>query len=1777
MRNSSPPTAGEVPANNLRPPFSSSYDDHHRYRQNHHRSQNLPHRQYPNPSFPPNYRRDQPPRPGKTPPGRNLRSNFVVELLHPTAYCYKERPVPARRQEIGSLLFRCGISAETVLVPQSGSIAGSFTFRQWVDARAAVLSLWDSRLQEKHDFVPRLIRNIVVPSDMDEVNDKLRGLFSAHVVSLLENCEGVKKWNAELDEKSRRIETVSASMKKKGGLGLKDFSDLNDKKKVLKAEEELIAKRLGEFKSAMECILRFLEGKNAIFEGSEEEIGVEVFNLDGGYEWPRIHQLIRRECRRLEDGLPIYAYRRNILRRIHGEQIMVLIGETGSGKSTQLVQFLLDSGVAARESIICTQPRRIAAISLAERVREECGGCYQGNSVCSHPTFSSAQGFNSKVIYMTDHCLLQHCTKDRNLTGVSCIIIDEAHERSLNTDLLLALLKDLLCRRVDLRVVIMSATADACQLSNYFFGCGIYHITGRSFPVEIVYIPSDAEVAPVFGGIPSYVHDVVKMALELHKTEKEGTILAFLTSQAEVEWACQRFEVPSAVALPLHGKLSFEEQLRVFQNHVGKRKVIFSTNIAETSLTIPGVKYVIDSGMVKEGKYEPSTGMSILKVCWVSQSSAKQRAGRAGRTGPGRCYRLYSQYDFELLSPNQVPEIQRVHLGVAVLRIAALGVKSIDNFDFVDAPSPKAIAMAVQNLVQLGAVVEKNGTLELTHEGYCLVNLGLEPRLGKLILGCFKHRMGKEGLVLAAVMANASSIFCRVGNIDDKMKADSLKVQFCNRNGDLFTLLSVYKEWASLPRDGRNRWCWENSINAKSMRRCEDTVRELEMCIEKELTLVCPSFWVWNPNKATEHDKNLKKVILSSLAQNVAMYTGNDQLGYEVALTGQHVQLHPSCSLLAFAQKPSWVVFGELLSVVNQYLVCVTAFDFEALCMLDPPPPFDASELDNRRLRVKKILGCGSILLKRFCGKSNHNLLSLVSRARSLCMDERVCVQVDNDRNEILVYATSSDMEKMSALVNDALEFEKRWLRDECMEKYLYKGRGSVPFALFGSGAQIKHLEVDQRFLTVEVYYFGDKVVDDRGLLMFLEEKLGGSICCVHKLLNRQECDEKEKWGRITFLTPDSAMKATELQNFNFNGSIIKLFPSFASGGGNYKMPSFPSVTVKLRWPRRRSLGKGCLRCESGDIHSIFAGISNLMIGGNFVRVRRDTKSEDSIMISGLDKDLSEAEILDVLECLTMRNDLNFFLFRGDVIENRSPAACEDALYQRIFGCMSAKNPEPNTVRVQVFESKATDYFMKALVTFDWRLHLEAAKALQDLDGKVLPGWLPWQKIKCEQLFQSSLTCSASIYNIIERQLKGLLKRFERQRGAEWRLDPLPSGAYRVKISANATRPVAEMRTSLEELMRGRLVDHPSLSPALLQHLFRREGINLMRTIQEETETYIIFDRYNLAVRICGSGEKIADAEQKLIDSLLTYHEGKQLEIHLRGPDLRPDLMKEVVKRFGPDLQGIKEKVPGVDLGLNIRQHIILVRGSREMKQEVEKIVYELADIENEQSTEPDDLEAACPICLSEIEDGYLLEGCSHLFCKACLLEQFEASMRNSDTFPILCAREGCGAHIVLADLKALLSQEKLDELFRASLSSFVASSSRKFRFCPTPDCPAIYRVAGPCEHGEPFICGACDSETCTKCHQEYHPCLSCERYKQFKEDPDLSLKEWARGKDVKLCPACGHTIEKSEGCNHVECRCGRHICWVCLDIFSSPEPCYDHLRTIHGGIGIAMDVIDLI
>ncbi|KAJ3673417.1 hypothetical protein LUZ60_006791 [Juncus effusus] len=1718
----------------------------------------------------------------REPPYRQFRQPYRNERSYPPRQPYSlllvrtvQNTVTAT--EIETLIQTCPNPPYNTSVHQSGRLAAVLTYITRSDAVAAASFFWKRRLAGSHSLSAKL--NPPAEPDSPEFSREQRQIsmpFLSYISTLIESDPAAKRCKEKIDQIRMEIRKVTQLLSARNKFAV--FAELQEKKQSLQTELDQVESRLIEFKAAMDCIAaRLRDGKG----GEEEEEGnVRIFKLGKELDFDRIQALIVRECRRLNDGLPVYGCRSKILNHIFANQVMVLVGETGSGKSTQLVQYLADSNLTKTGSIVCTQPRKIAAITLAQRVSEESASCHSAscqNPVLSYPSVSSQNNFkSSRVIFTTDHCFLQHCMgfKDNNgLDNASYIIVDEAHERSLNTDLLLALIKKKLLERTDLRLIIMSATCDASKLASYFYGCGTVRVSGRTFPVEINYVKIQREI----NGFGNYVSDVLRTVEKVHKNESDGAILAFLTSQMEVEFACESFTDLTAVVLPMHGKLSAEEQSQVFKNYPGKRKIIFSTNIAETSLTIKGVKYVIDCGLVKESRFEPKNGMNVLKVNWISQSSAEQRTGRAGRTTAGKCFRLYTESEFREMELHQEPEIRKVHLGTAVLRILSLGVRNVRNFEFVDAPSQQAIETAVKNLIQLGAITSQpDYGHALTLTGQLLVKLGVEPRLGKIILDSFACGLKKEGLVLAAVMANASSIFCRVGSAEEKSKADCLKVPFCHSDGDLFTLLTVYKKWEE-ERENKNKWCWQNSINAKSMRRCSETVKELESCLKHETNTIVPSYWTWEPEKRTPHDKALKKIILSCLVENLAFFSGHERLGYQVALTGQNVPLHPSCSLYVSDRNPNWVVFGEILSVPNQYLVCVTAVDFDDLLAIESLP-FDVKTLESRKLQGKRITGVSTSVLKRFCGRLCQNLHRFISQVRNKYGDERINIEADFETGEIQIFALQKDLNEIFSCLKHALNREEKWLKEECWEKALYPVRPGQPgqTALLGSGGLIKHLELEKRYLTIEIFHPNAESLTEKELVSFIDEQVYGGIVNVHKFVGtacQAGGNASDRWGRVTFLTPDKAEEAAEvLTGLTFEGADLIAVPVLVSG--SFRREPFGAVRARLSWPRRPIRGIAILRCLRGEAPLIVQDMFTLSIGDRYVDCQVSTKYEDCIFVTGIPRQIPESQILSAFRNSTSRRILDIKLLRappaGDL---PSESLCKDALVKSVRPFMPDKHFPEKNFRVEVFKPELNDYFMKAVITFDGSLHLEAAKALEDLEGSVLPGCQPWQVIECQHVFQSVLTCPNRVYNVVRDQIEMLLRGFQRQKGVSYNLERNENGLVRIKIIANATKTIADLRKPLEQLTKGKTLTltHLNLPASAFNLILSRDGLFTINTVERETRTYILYDRQCLNIKIFGSAERIEIAERKLQDSLLQLQENKVLEVKLKGKGLPRDLMKEVIRRFGPDLGLLKEKAAGSEFSLNTKRHVLFVRGSKEDKMKVEEAIADVvASIGSDAGlTDPSMSESdSCPICLCELEEPYKLDSCGHKFCRGCLIDQIETSIRSRDNFPLCCLKQNCKTPILLLDLKALLSISRLDELFRASLGYFIATNSLIYRFCPTPDCPSVYKIRGPgSSDEEPFVCGACYTETCTKCSLEYHPFVTCEQYKEYKADPDLSLLEWRKGKkDVRNCPSnCGFIIEKVDGCDHVKCKCEKHVCWGCMKYFETENECYAHIHAGHG------------
>ncbi|KAK1376639.1 RNA helicase [Heracleum sosnowskyi] len=615
-------------------------------------------------------------------------------------------------------------------------------------------------------------------------------------------------------------------------------------------------------------------------------------------------------------SLPIYKLKKELLQAVHDNQVLVVVGETGSGKTTQVTQYLAEAGYTTSGKIGCTQPRRVAATSVAKRVAEEFG-CRVGEEVGYAIRFDDHTCADTVIKYMTDGMLMTEMLIDENLSQYSIIMLDEAHERTLHTDILFGLLKRLVRRRPDLRLIITSATLDAEKFSGYFFSCNIFTIPGRTFPVEILYAIQPKS---------DYLEAAVTTVMEIHLTEPEGDILVFLTGEDEIDHACQCLRekmkglgknVPELITLKAHSALPSEILFRIFDPAPpGKRKVVVATNIAEASLTIDGIYYVIDSGFAKQNVYNPKQGLESLVITPISQASAKQRAGRAGRTGPGKCYRLYTESAFHNeMSPTPIPEIQRINLGLATLNMKAIGINDLLSFDFMDSPSPQALISAMEQLYSLGALDEEG---LLTRLGRKMAEFPMEPPLSKMLLASVDLGCSDEILTIVA-MIQAGHVFHRPG--EKQTQADQKRAKFFQPQGDHLTLLAVYEAWKA--KGFSKPWCRENFVQSESLKRAQDVRKQLISLMDRyKLDIV----------SAGKNDWKIRKAITAGFFFHAAKK--DPQEGYRTLVENQPVYIHPSSVL--FERKPDWVIYNELVMTTKEYMREVIVVDPKWLVEVAP-------------------------------------------------------------------------------------------------------------------------------------------------------------------------------------------------------------------------------------------------------------------------------------------------------------------------------------------------------------------------------------------------------------------------------------------------------------------------------------------------------------------------------------------------------------------------------------------------------------------------------------------------------------------------------------------------------------------------------------------------------------------------------------------------------------------------------------------------------------------------
>lgn len=626
------------------------------------------------------------------------------------------------------------------------------------------------------------------------------------------------------------------------------------------------------------------------------------------------------------ESLPVFQSREELLKAIRENDFIVIVGETGSGKTTQITQYLAEDGYINDGIIACTQPRRVAAISVAKRVAEEVN-CKVGEEVGYTIRFEDRTGPSTKIKYMTDGMLEREALVDPLMSKYSVIMLDEAHERTIATDILFALLRDVVKKRNGtLKLIVTSATLDSIKFSQYFNNCPVFHIKGRTFPVKIYYTKTPEL---------DYIEATIDTVIDIHTNNPTGDILVFLTGREEIETCCEAIvqkmsvlyksdsSMSELIVLPIYSAMPSEIQSRIFEpTPRGKRKVVIATNIAETSITIDGILYVVDPGYVKVNAYDPKRSMDTLIVQPISRAQADQRSGRAGRTGPGICYRLYTKNAYLKQMPaNTTPEILRKNLSHTILMLKAMGIENVLEFGFMDRPKEESMVKALEELYILEALDEDG---KLTETGRYMAYFAVEPMLSKTLIKSFEFGCSYEVIEVIA-MLTVPDIFYRPR--EKRELADKMKRRFDNYNGDHLTLLNVYRKWEA--SGFSTSWCTDNFIHEKSMKKARDVknqlIRLMEIVDKKEdgiqLSLVSCK------NKLEQVQKAFVSGFFKNCAKRSSNHGHNDEDGvFRTLADNLAVYIHPSSSLFKIPGV-DYVIYHTLVLTNKEYMHCTTKID----------------------------------------------------------------------------------------------------------------------------------------------------------------------------------------------------------------------------------------------------------------------------------------------------------------------------------------------------------------------------------------------------------------------------------------------------------------------------------------------------------------------------------------------------------------------------------------------------------------------------------------------------------------------------------------------------------------------------------------------------------------------------------------------------------------------------------------------------------------------------------
>ncbi|KAM3727696.1 ATP-dependent RNA helicase DEAH12, chloroplastic [Dirofilaria immitis] len=1537
-----------------------------------------------------------------------------------------------------------------------------------------------------------------------------------------------------------------------------------------------------------------------------------------------ITELMNHEIERFACGLPVYNIRKDIQNILCKQsRVLIIIADTGSGKSTQIPQYLAFDGIiTASQKILCSQPRKVAVCKLAMRVANETSlssHCLVNFSVCKN---GLKPNLNAKINFITEKHLLDYIQQDHKLSQFGCVMIDEVHERTVNTDMCLGMMKRVLQLRPDMKLVITSATLDPEPLLNYFaeFQVRKLEVPGRQYSIKICYEPPISGCRGIKSLMRDYINRTVEKVIKICESEAKkqpfedipweyslethaAHIMAFLSNPRETLIAEERLakrlaELKHSVQvkiITLYGNMPLENRAEVFASlEPGyHHKVIFATNIGETSITIPGVRYIVDCGLAKVKKFDAIRRKNVLELSLISKSAAKQRAGRAGRTAPGICYRLYSEEQYEEMESIDVPKILLTDLAEVMLYMIDAGIMNPAEFDFIEKPNSGALLHSQALLRSLQAIECCETKLVLTQLGKKMKQLPVEPRLAKMVLDSVQYDLVAEAAVVSAYI-HVGSLFYRGNNQNKFILADQKKLSFCEESGDPMTSLAVFHQYINTPRNRLKNWCFKNYINSKHMKSVLNIA--CKICkIVSYLTGVSADINKIDISKARRIIPNL---FCRSFGSNLAMYSGLPEHEYYDFNEKKYVFIHPSSALKYSDVTPEFIVYECSLYTSKDFVLNVCAADSSWLNEIDQ----NIFEEKRKNKLVPYNVRCGAVI-KQWIMEHMDIIHQEVSKE---CMWKK---RFDDPYHRLQIYVPVKDLPKMKTFVDQIIKEKVNVLSRQTREVPIMDT--DYMLHMSGSGTPLEILMPDE-FCSMYVGSGGINWKDDAAYRMELEEYFGR----FGKITEFVTFDEKyqKKIGHSCIIRMESkeAAKRAFICSSE-NRCDFNIEPRFGRKYfdkiGNYRPSAY---RLLIKWWRRPSYGHGQIKLKSRDFDQRMHAFD--VISKHLGRFQPSLLSEHlserdpsddlyKIKLLSVPLDIDSKQLLHIFGPLLNAYGIEFdeiYVVRKKIYPVEDEMALEEHS-QRISDHIIKvakdsvnSNSYPFEVKIRAPKHPGEIEFVAFVLFSDMDLGIRVGNALKEAAENGLPlemGPLnQMHEAHVQQLFQYQMKVPRALFNAIFGDLRNIYNGIDHEHVD---FNHHSDGKIcHLFIAGEDFNFVNEVKAAVDKIINGCTIkcrDGERIDGVELpcHRLLTKVGQDFLRNLPQKYTIFLNISLYKMEVRIQGSISNVEKAKMEIKRFLREWLDADiNQTLILQPPDYQPGTLKTLLAQNGYDLYSLEKQFGhGLHLDANIVRRELSFIGKEAQFQDLLNMLRSISDsIRSKDFSETAFNEVEIPkcvicLCVADLEN-YCLEVCGHYACRSCLNMQLKTSIETRH-FPIVCV--ACEKPFTWSDLEVLVLEnldrnkdedpQKLQSLSDASLACFVERHGDLYKHCLTPNCRGLHPVTIDAGLGRCRLCGRVQ---CTKCGKEEHESITCEEYAILKINADESVRKWIREDQTtrRICPNqnCQAVIEKLGGCNHMQClQCKQHFCWICMFAATESNEIYAHMDAEHGGSGADM------